>query len=893
MTVSTSTRLSDLYVGNNVNTNFSFTFRVFKQEGEDGISVRLKTENGFTTLDKALYNVVLNTDNLGGQVVFKAPPSQIDFFYIAGTTPADQQLDITNYDNFYPDAIEIALDKLTAILQEWSTLLTQETQARQIKDDLLEQYIKDYVDSVLQINNPEAITSILADIVKTNVGGNPYNQQEFNEFLLEFVNTRYPDINQFIEQAQEAFDSFVLTNQNLINETVAQAQQDVSIAIAGIQPTVDAAVANAGNMIGAANKAALDLITDKPINQNAMLDNGDIYRWNGAIWISTGLNYFNYVNANPLFKPVTLTNANNLNDVRTEGLHKPNTGVPSLALNYPVTGVGELQVRNLGGNVCVQTYWVYGTFGQWIRTTDGSGNWLAWEQIGTKSLIDSLINAAKAPVNLTGSSNIDLNTLTIQGVSVVYSTADVSVSHFPKSGVQAFVLNYTLTTHQQQIFLVRGTNEMYIRTYWGSNGWTAWSLIATTDYVNTAITDALNALNLAKYENLIYSDSLDKLLRDPLRSSRIKMIADSIGWGLGASNNSDPNPPDNPRTGYLTDARNTTDPISPTFANLLRRWIAWVYGNKTITEDRPGSAYTSKQLVTHWREIYKSVKMTTNQAVVLTDTQKLAVIDVQNSFAVSGTSVNLLSTTFATAFRPQQMEFDITGDNITVLYQKQNIGDENNIVDIYVDNVKVDSFNYFNATSDYTAEKSISFTYGKHTIKLVNTATHASSYVRLGGFKVNKKIWLINEGIIGLSTATLLSRNILQDTINQYDDVVLFQLGTNDRQEIGGVEGYKKRLNDSLDLILTLNPNAKIILMSSSYAQLDAPSAPYKFDMGVVDRVIASVARERNFIFISNYKGTAEKMIEGANLWSDGLHFNDAGNKAFFDTMVDKLFTYD
>lgn len=591
-------------------------------------------------------------------------------------------------------------------------------------------------------------------------------------------------------------------------------------------------------------------------------------------------------NANPLFKPATLTAENNLNDVRAEGLYKPTVGVPALALNYPVTGLGELQVRNINGNVCVQTYWVYGTFGQWIRTSDGSGNWLAWDQIGTKSMIDTLISASKAPINLTGSNNTDLNTLTTNEKYVVFSTNPTTISNFPETSVQGFLLCYTLTNVTNQLFLVRGSNKVYVRTYWGNNGWTAWEKLSTSNDITSAINTAIAALPFAKYDNLIYTQSLDELLRNPLKSTRIKLIGDSITWGMGSSAIS----PTEPRTGYLTDHRNSTVFTSKTWANLLRQWIAKVYGNGAITEDQPGSAFTTKALLAQWREIYKSVKMTSNQGVVLTDTQKLAVIDVNTSFAETGTSVNLLSTTFSTALRPQQMEFDITGDNLTILYQKQNVGDANNIVDIYVDNVKVDDFNYYQATSDYTAEKSISFAYGKHTIKLVNTATHASSYVRLAGFRVNKKSWVINEGIIGLSTATLLSRNILQDTITQYDDVVLFMLGTNDRAEAGGVEGFKKRLNDSLDLLISLNSNAKIVLLSSTFANTDAPTSPYKFDMGVVDKIISTVARERSLIFISNYKACAQALIDGETIWSDGLHLNDNGNQLYFKNIVREVF---
>ncbi|EMT2447114.1 hypothetical protein WMF02_002113 [Acinetobacter baumannii] len=134
MTVSASDRISQLYVGNGTNTDFDFTFRVFKQEDESGISVRVKTGDAFEPIDPALYVVEINQDDLGGRIVFNTPPDSSTFFYIAGTTAVDQQLDITNYDNFYPEALERALDKLTAILQEWRHFLDAETMARILAD---------------------------------------------------------------------------------------------------------------------------------------------------------------------------------------------------------------------------------------------------------------------------------------------------------------------------------------------------------------------------------------------------------------------------------------------------------------------------------------------------------------------------------------------------------------------------------------------------------------------------------------------------------------------------------------------------------------------------------------------------------------------------------------
>ncbi|GEM_PF-3594055 len=167
MTVPVSDRLSQLYVGNGTNTRFDFTFRVFDQEDENGVTVRVKTGTEFEDMDKTMYQVNINQDEMGGYVTFNTAPNDQTFFYVAGQTPIDQLLDITNYDNFYPDAIERSLDKLTAILQEWNHLLSSEAQSRILADinyDALSQArdneLKAYIDGLVSSISGEPILGV-------------------------------------------------------------------------------------------------------------------------------------------------------------------------------------------------------------------------------------------------------------------------------------------------------------------------------------------------------------------------------------------------------------------------------------------------------------------------------------------------------------------------------------------------------------------------------------------------------------------------------------------------------------------------------------------------------------------------------------------------------------
>ncbi len=172
MTVQVTDRLSQLYVGNGVNTRFDFTFRVFDQEYETGVAVRIKVGNEFEFLDETKYTVTINPDNLGGYVNFLDAPDAQTYFYIAGKTPVDQLLDITNYDNFYPDAIERALDKLTAILQEWKHLVDFESQARILADTdydelarIREESLKAYIDGIASAITGKPVLGLPAEYV--------------------------------------------------------------------------------------------------------------------------------------------------------------------------------------------------------------------------------------------------------------------------------------------------------------------------------------------------------------------------------------------------------------------------------------------------------------------------------------------------------------------------------------------------------------------------------------------------------------------------------------------------------------------------------------------------------------------------------------------------------
>ncbi|MFU8927749.1 right-handed parallel beta-helix repeat-containing protein [Acinetobacter puyangensis] len=187
MTVPVSDRLSPLYVGNGVQVRFDFTFNVFQQEDSTGITIRVKNGSEFEAIDPAKYAVTLNNDGKGGYITFISPPDITQFFYIMGSTAVDQLLDITNYNNFYPDALERALDKITAILQEWYSNLDQETLSRILADinydNLAKQReadLKAYIDGIASAIFGWPVIGLPSVFIDTGINDLP-NQKLFNE----------------------------------------------------------------------------------------------------------------------------------------------------------------------------------------------------------------------------------------------------------------------------------------------------------------------------------------------------------------------------------------------------------------------------------------------------------------------------------------------------------------------------------------------------------------------------------------------------------------------------------------------------------------------------------------------------------------------------------------
>lgn len=590
-------------------------------------------------------------------------------------------------------------------------------------------------------------------------------------------------------------------------------------------------------------------------------------------------------NANALITPVILTNTQDLNLIKASGIYVARNLVPALVRNYPTTEAGIfIPWHVLTGSTGTLIPQLYLSFSGkiWIRGTNSAGDtYTAWDQIGSKTLIDSWIatglDTSKAPKNL--ATDYDLYTLTKTDLYLAYSnpTTPTSTTHMPTAGEQYFIDFFVFGSVKRMIAYARGSNNVYTAWYWGTFGWSQWVKFSTE-------TDLLNVLNSVDAISIFREALYTKL--NGFNSVKMKFIGDSITWGVGASNTS----ATEPRTGYLTDPRNTTSPTSPTWVNLFRQYIATAVGDTTINEDAPGSAYAIRPYVISFKQELSKFSFKTATGTALSGATASEGISVQSNS--NGEALNLLGLNFPSA-RQNEFSFDIISDNISILYRKWGVGDTNDKVEVYVDGILAGSFNYYDSVQSWENVFSTTFAYGKHTIRVKNVATHADSYAHIQCCRTNQKIWVINDAIIGSSTATWLDRSLFENTLNQYDDFVFMMLGTNDRATVGGESGFRSRLRTCVDKVKTLAPNAKLCLLTSAYASGTNETNPvYNFKMRIVDQVISTVAQEKYLPHISNFKYTSVSRIEGPNIFdpSDSLHPNDAGNKLMYENIRKQLF---
>lgn len=215
MTVSSTVRKTDPFIGNGLTTQLPFAFKVFKKQ--DVLVVEADATTGAEstlTLDTD-YSVVLNTNqdgNPGGTVTLAVALAMGKKAVVSSRVALTQNTDITNQGGFQPQIVEDSLDRLTIITQQ-----LQEQVSRSAK---------------LPITNSADADMLVADIM------------------------RVADSASNIDTVAGSIGNVNLVAGDLANVNIVAADKANIDIVAGDKANIDAVVANKTNIDAVAGNAA-------------------------------------------------------------------------------------------------------------------------------------------------------------------------------------------------------------------------------------------------------------------------------------------------------------------------------------------------------------------------------------------------------------------------------------------------------------------------------------------------------------------------------------------------------------------------------------------------------------------------------------------------------------
>lgn len=381
-------------------------------------------------------------------------------------------------------------------------------------------------------------------------------------------------------------------------------------------------------------------------------------------------------------------------------------------------------------------------------------------------------------------------------------------------------------------------------------------------------------------------------LTNPLVDVNIALVGDSITWGVGASNTT-------ARTPYNKrhdDARNTTDPASPSWANLLRQWLVHTYTGSPLTHEAAGvaSGIVSQMVVISANLAHITLLDTRTHTKLSTDHAKTR-FNIRN--VKSNETLDLLNVnnTFA-GTAPTALEFTASGESVDIIYSKLAFGTAGSYyATVYVDGVEQGRIGLFGASSFDNVYKIPLPNNGKHTIKIINNGTQ-NSPARIQHIEKVKTVRVANHGISGSSTYNWLSSGSapLSGVLSRKDDYVFMQLGTNNRIKTSfhNQGRFAQELDQLVKDVETLTQgNAQTILMCANDVtqDQDPSTSSYYMTMRMVHEIVKTCADKNNLSFISNYDATTQARLDNISYLADSLHPNDTGYRIMFDNIKDHI----
>ena len=509
--------------------------------------------------------------------------------------------------------------------------------------------------------------------------------------------------------------------------------------------------------------------------------------------------------------------------------------------------------------------WLFSALGMFVTSLAIAATVKISEMPGATTVGSSdIIPIVQAGVNKKATISQITNGLTAADILTKIKTVDGSGSGLDADTLDTFhaatfaqISSATLTGHPTAPTAVSGTNT---------------NQLATTAFVQSATGEAMPsppAWSLSKTSSAIRY--LKNALSDPFHEYvNIRLIGDSITWGMITTGQADPNTP--PRAHSLADNRNNF--TSPCWANLLRDYLGQQYAAGSVITDAPGAGHYEKEI-----DLYFNQPGISYLSAAGATLSPVTVNNAGHEFGQAYTIINSAGITY------KGIEFDFYGDNFTLVYaQVAGYASYN----LYVDAALVGTYTTAGSTA-FNVTRQHTFTLGQHHIRIENASADTVTGLVLEGLRYTKKIAVNNDGIVGTSSAEWLpTGTLLTSSVSASDEFVFCMIGTNDRSLTTAPYSYSTTAANVSTVVKWLQTQGKRPVIMAANAVTQSESGD-KFLQSDVAWALSGVASYLDVDMINHWPLTATSIAHSNVILSDGLHPNDAGHALLYSNIINTL----
>lgn len=369
----------------------------------------------------------------------------------------------------------------------------------------------------------------------------------------------------------------------------------------------------------------------------------------------------------------------------------------------------------------------------------------------------------------------------------------------------------------------------------------------------------------ATYERSGALHELKTALRNDFHAGiNIRLIGDSITWGMTATGNGT----QDPRGHALTDTRDVL--TSSSWANRFRNWLGKSFAAGALVDAGGGVGSYSR-----------TVEVSTESPRVV---KKNAAGDVLakaynvNAGHIFGTALDLIGN----AGSKHGLEFDFVGSSLTLIYAQLATGAS---YDLKLNGVSQGVFTTSGATA-FNTTRTHNFTHGTYHVRIECTSADPATQIRVAGFTWSKTVKVANDGLIGTNSDEWLSTGaLLPAAVQASDEFVFVMIGTNDRSTNTAPLAASRTEKNLTDICTYLTGLGKKVVLMAANAVTQSEAAMY-FPQSEMTQAVARVGADLGVDVVDHFRATDPYRQAGLTYLADGLHPDDTGHELIYKNLV-------